>query len=190
MGCTGALTSSTGEPHRPASGWMRWWLGHHRIHPVREKTRTGWSPWWHKHHRPHPERGDTLSGVLHELWVEDGVGISFFLAGPMGDQPRSMLSPNAKLTWTVEAPNHVASMQALYDYLDWGEYRPVFPELDSVDYVTRGWDTSGQDTAGPDAASQDTASQVASDTDVVAPSNRSSHAPTQQLNDGVGDTDG
>jgi hypothetical protein len=46
--------------------------------------------------------------VLHDLWddpeAEDRY--TFCLAGPMGDQVRSMLSPSAHLTWTVEADSH------------------------------------------------------------------------------------
>jgi hypothetical protein len=136
--------------------------------------------------------GDTVAGVLHELWVEEGVGHSFMLAGPMGDGARSMLSPDSVLTWTVEAPNYVAAMSALYEYLDWGEYYPVFPELDSVDYVTRGWDTSAAESEPPAAGSAEPSKTVAMGGDApvdVATVDGSTSGP-QQCGDGVGDTDG
>jgi hypothetical protein len=144
---------------------------------------------------------------LHELWVEEGVGHSFMLAGPMGDGARSMLSPDSVLTWTVEAPNYVAAMSALYEYLDWGEYYPVFPELDSVDYVTRGWDTSAANSALAATEPHDTEvtqadSMVSATASSMIEFEPGDAAPVetatvdesirgpQQCGDGVGDTDG
>ena len=65
--------------------------------------------------------------MKHELWKEKG-GYSFCLAGPMGDQARSMNSENAKIIWTVEANSHFEAMTKYWEFMEWGEYTSEFDE--------------------------------------------------------------
>jgi hypothetical protein len=63
--------------------------------------------------------------VLHELWEdpEDEGGYTFCLAGPHGDEARSMLSRSARLRWTVEAESHFDAMTLYYEHMGWGLYQ-------------------------------------------------------------------
>jgi hypothetical protein len=79
--------------------------------------------------------------MLHELW-EDGESEgrwTFCLAGPMGDDARSQLGPQAQLVWTVEADNHIEAMTAYYAHMGWGVYTSDYPEIDGQSYAERGW---------------------------------------------------
>lgn len=67
--------------------------------------------------------------MRHELWVESD-GLLFCLVGSLGEGARKLLSKDAKLVWTVEAESHFEAMTKYYEYMDWGEYRSEFPELD------------------------------------------------------------
>ena len=74
-----------------------------------------------------PMSGRVLSydpPVLHELWEDPGSEgrYRFCLAGPHGDQARSMLSSSARLTWSVEADSHFQAMTLYYEHMDWGTY--------------------------------------------------------------------
>lgn len=64
--------------------------------------------------------------LKHELWKDKGgeeySEQTFCLAGPRGDDARKLLSPDAKLIWTVEAGSHFEAMTAYYKFMDWGEY--------------------------------------------------------------------
>jgi hypothetical protein len=61
--------------------------------------------------------------LKHELWEESGgEELTFCLAGPHGDDARKLLSPDAKLIWTVEAGSHFEAMTAYYKFMGWGEY--------------------------------------------------------------------
>jgi hypothetical protein len=64
-----------------------------------------------------------MAKLLHELWEEnDGEGLTFCLAGPIGDGARGLLRPGAKLIWTVEAECHFDAMTKYYAFMDWGKY--------------------------------------------------------------------
>jgi hypothetical protein len=64
--------------------------------------------------------------LLHELWVEkDGDGQTFCLAGPLGEEARKLLGPDAKLVWSVEASSHFEAMTAYYQFMGWGQYTPA-----------------------------------------------------------------
>ena len=80
--------------------------------------------------------------MLHELWrdPDENGAWSFVLAGPMGDGARSLLSPSARIVWTVEAVSHFDAMTKYYERQGWGEYTTDFPEIDSETYVSRGWE--------------------------------------------------
>lgn len=55
--------------------------------------------------------------VLHELWDDGDEGQTFCLAGHHGDQARTLLSPRAKLVWTVEAQSHLEAMTLYYEHM-------------------------------------------------------------------------
>lgn len=80
--------------------------------------------------------------MVHELWEDpesDGRWL-FCLSGPLGDEARSALGSSARLTWTVEAANHIEAMQLYYDHMGWGEYATDFPSIDGQIYAERGWE--------------------------------------------------
>jgi hypothetical protein len=83
--------------------------------------------------------GSNLRAVLHELWVDDE-GRGLCLAGPMGDDQRRMMGPDARLVWTVEAKSHFEAMTLYYEYMGWGPYTTDFPEIDKQTYAERGWE--------------------------------------------------
>jgi len=53
---------------------------------------------------------------------EDEGRHTFCLAGPRGDEAHSMLSPSARLTWTVEADSGYQPMTLYYEHMGWGTY--------------------------------------------------------------------
>jgi hypothetical protein len=64
--------------------------------------------------------------LKHELWTDIGDDVpdyTFCLAGAHGNDARALLSPSAKLIWTVEAGSHFEAMSAYYEFMGWGEYR-------------------------------------------------------------------
>ena len=61
--------------------------------------------------------------LLHELWLEEKNEQTFCLAGPMGNDARSLLSPSAKLIWTTEAGSHFEAMTKYYKHMGWGLYK-------------------------------------------------------------------
>ena len=64
--------------------------------------------------------------LKHELWEEnEGQELTFCLAGRHGDDARKLLSPDAKLIWTVEAESHFEAMTAYYKFMAWGETQPI-----------------------------------------------------------------
>lgn len=79
--------------------------------------------------------------VLHELWddPESDGRYTFCLAGPMGDDARSTLSPSAQLTWTVEAESHFEAMTLYYAHQGWGTYT-TDQEWDFKTYAEHGWE--------------------------------------------------
>ncbi len=60
---------------------------------------------------------------LHELWIESDQEQTFCLAGSKGDRARALLSPGAKLVWTVEAGSHFEVMTKYYEHMGWGVYK-------------------------------------------------------------------
>ena len=75
--------------------------------------------------------------LKHELWRDKGgeeySEQTFCLAGPHGDGARRLLSPEARLIWTVEAGSHFEAMTAYYSFMGWGEYT-TDQELDIQPY--------------------------------------------------------
>lgn len=86
-------------------------------------------------------RAEYALAVLHELWEdpEDDGRYTFCLAGPMGDDARSRLSPSAQLTWTVEAESHFQAMTLYYAHQGWGTYTTEH-EWDFKTYAEHGWE--------------------------------------------------
>jgi hypothetical protein len=81
--------------------------------------------------------------VLHELWSdpdpESGGEFLFCHAGSRGDQARGLLSPRARLVWTVEAASHFEAMTLYYEYQRWGTYT-TDQAWDRVTYAEHGWE--------------------------------------------------
>jgi len=72
--------------------------------------------------------------MKHELWMESEQEQTFCLAGPQGEAARALLSPSAKLVWTVEATSHFEAMTLHYEYMGWGKYTTDFAEIDKQPY--------------------------------------------------------
>jgi hypothetical protein len=83
--------------------------------------------------------------VLHELWddPEEEGRFTFCLSGPHGDDVRALLSPAARLVWTVEAESHFAAMTAYYEHQGWGVHT-TDQEWDHKTYVEHGWEIDGR----------------------------------------------
>jgi hypothetical protein len=67
-----------------------------------------------------------------EIWqsVEGGcIATTVCLAGPGGDQARTMLEPDASLKLTYQAYSELDQMQKYYDYMDFGIYHSEWPDL-------------------------------------------------------------
>lgn len=78
--------------------------------------------------------------MLHELWVDaDGLE-TFCLAGPMGDEARSLMKQPGTLVWRVEAKSHFEAMTLYYAHMGWGEYTTDHPDIDTQTYTERGWE--------------------------------------------------
>jgi len=63
--------------------------------------------------------------LLHELWLESDSEQTFCLAGAQGNDARRLLSPSARLVWTVEAGSHFEAMTKYYQYMGWGVYKTM-----------------------------------------------------------------
>jgi hypothetical protein len=74
-----------------------------------------------------------------ELWQWEGecVELDLIRTGASGDQARSMLAPGAKKIWTVSGLSHLDVMTKYYAYMDWGEYRSDWPDLDAIPFFYR-----------------------------------------------------
>lgn len=64
--------------------------------------------------------------LRHELWRETDGLHSFVLTGPMGDEARALMGPEARLVWTVEAGSHFEAMTQYYEHMGWGTYTTEF----------------------------------------------------------------
>ena len=60
--------------------------------------------------------------MKHELWMESEQEQTFCLAGPQGEAARALLSPSAKLVWTVEATSHFEAMTLYHQHMNWGPF--------------------------------------------------------------------
>ena len=63
-----------------------------------------------------------MANLKCELWIEGDLE-TLCLAGPMGDDARALLSPEARLVWTVEGGSHFDVMTKYYAYLGRGPYK-------------------------------------------------------------------
>jgi hypothetical protein len=75
-----------------------------------------------------------------ELWrsIEpETSGLSLFRAGSKGDQPRSMLPPDAEIIQIIEGVSEFEIMTKYYACMDWGEYRSIWPDLAAIPYFYR-----------------------------------------------------
>lgn len=79
--------------------------------------------------------------MLHELWDDPRSEgrYTFCLAGPKGDNVRATLSPEARLTWTVEAASHFEAMSLYHEHMGWGPYT-TDQEWDHQTYAEHGWE--------------------------------------------------
>jgi hypothetical protein len=67
----------------------------------------------------------------YELWEEvDGngqlIGYTFCVAGPDGNQARSMLETGARVIWSVEAESYNEAMTKYHQFMKWEPYKPAF----------------------------------------------------------------
>lgn len=94
--------------------------------------------------------------MVHELWDDpEGEGrYTFCLSGPHGDEARSMLSPAARLVWTVEAASHREAMTAYYEHQGWGVYT-TDQEWDLKTYAEHGWEADGRPARGAGSQATD-----------------------------------
>lgn len=72
-----------------------------------------------------------------ELWrsvAPKTSGLCLTRAGVQGDQARSMLSSDYELIWIVEGVSYLEVMTKYYAYLDWGEYRSKWPDLEVIPF--------------------------------------------------------
>lgn len=90
--------------------------------------------------------------MLHELWddPEEEGRFLFCLSGPRGDDARALLSPAARLVWTVDAASHFDAMTAYYEHQGWGVYA-TDQEWDRKTYVEHGWEVDGLPAGGADS---------------------------------------
>jgi hypothetical protein len=75
-----------------------------------------------------------------ELWQSidpKTSGVMLFRAGAMGDQPRSLLPPDAEIIQIIEGVSEFEIMTKYYAHMDWGEYRSIWPDLAAIPYFHR-----------------------------------------------------
>jgi hypothetical protein len=78
-----------------------------------------------------------MATLIHEIWREDDgtcIGLMGCLAGPMGDQARSMMLPGATLIHVYEAGSIFEAGVIRYRLLDFGTYHSEWEALDSQPY--------------------------------------------------------
>ncbi|GLW38289.1 hypothetical protein M9782_16210 [Pectobacterium actinidiae] len=78
--------------------------------------------------------------LRHELWVEPDGCQTFCLAGSHGEAAKKFLHPDSKLIWEVEASSRFEAMTRYYSFMNWGEYKTPFAELDRMTYREMGWE--------------------------------------------------
>ncbi len=62
------------------------------------------------------------SNLVHEMWRDKEGMTVVCLAGPAGDDARSLFEQDAELAWVFEASSHYQAMTMYYQRMDWGEY--------------------------------------------------------------------
>lgn len=89
--------------------------------------------------------------MLHELWDDPGDEgrYTFCLGGPRGDEARALLSPAARLVWTVEAASHVDAMTAYYEHQGWGVHS-TDEDWDHQTYAEHGYEQAGRSSEAGD----------------------------------------
>ncbi len=78
-----------------------------------------------------------MAKLIHELWHDENgtsVGYCGCLAGPMGDEARSMLAPGATLVHVYEAGSVFEAGVFRNQLLGFAPYRSEWQELDSQPY--------------------------------------------------------
>jgi hypothetical protein len=80
-----------------------------------------------------------MAVLIHELWRENDengnrIGYTGCLAGPMGDQARSMLGPGATLVKVYAAGSIIEAGTIKNEFLGFGAYTTPWPDLDSQPY--------------------------------------------------------
>jgi hypothetical protein len=70
-----------------------------------------------------------MARLIIEVW-KDGAEQTVCLAGPMGDDARKTMSPNAELIWRFEAESHFDAMTQYNAKMGRGKYTTEF----AVDY--------------------------------------------------------
>lgn len=78
-----------------------------------------------------------MAKLKHELWEDTGengyADLTFCLSGSHGRPGEGLLSPDAKLIWTVEAESQFEAMTKYYAFMNWGEYKCQH-EADKIPY--------------------------------------------------------
>jgi hypothetical protein len=78
-----------------------------------------------------------MAKLIHEIWREDDgkcIGLTGCLAGPMGDQARSLLAPGATLIYVYEAGSTFEAGVIRNQLLGFEPYRSAWEDLDSEPY--------------------------------------------------------
>src|SRR5437899_4162353 len=64
--------------------------------------------------------------LILEVWEDIGENgerlPSLIYAGPLGEESRLLLGPNARMITTIEARCHFEAMTIYYRFMGWGEY--------------------------------------------------------------------
>ena len=66
--------------------------------------------------------GGDVAVLRHEPWDEGENGLTFCLAGPMGNGARDIFGAAGRLVWEVEAGSHFEAMTLYWEHMGWGSY--------------------------------------------------------------------
>lgn len=77
-----------------------------------------------------------MAKLLHEVWRCGGAfpGLTMCLAGPMGDQARSMLQPDTRLLQVFVAGSYFEACTIYHRIVGFGLYHSDWEALDSQPY--------------------------------------------------------
>ena len=75
--------------------------------------------------------------MIFELWQSKNENSNFFIPRD-NDYETEMkkhmkITPAQELVWTYEAKTYFEAMQAYYDYMSWGKYKPE-PDWEDITY--------------------------------------------------------